>query len=332
MSELRFAAPWLLLLLPLAVAAVWWLARRRRRGDARMVLPGVALRGRLAVSPWARLERALPWLRGAALLLLVLALARPQAGARVQNVTTYGVDIVVALDISGSMRAQDFRPNRLEVARDTVERFVQGRGSDRIGLVVFAALAATRCPLTLDHDMLDEFLDQVDFAPRDQDGTALGMGLATAVNRLRDSDAKSRVVVVVTDGVNNRGQIGPTAAAEAAAALGVKVYTIGVGSDGEVPMPIDMGPLGVRYDMQHVELDEELLRTIADTTGGQYFRAQDAEALQEVFTTIDGLEKTEIESRERVVYSELFPLALFPAVGLLLLERLLAATRLRRIP
>jgi Ca-activated chloride channel family protein len=268
------------------------------------------------------------------LLLFVVSLARPQGGERIVNQSTLGVDIVVALDVSGSMRAEDFQPkNRLEVARRTVEGFIRSRGSDRVGLVVFAALAATRCPLTLDHEMLRQFLEQVDFAPRDQDGTAIGLGLATAVNRLRDSTAKSKVVVLVTDGVdNNQGQIGPRAAAAAAQALEVKVYTIGVGSQGEARVPVDMGALGQRYVMQRVELDEELLKEIAETTNGLYFRATDAEGLETIFGKIDELEKVEIESRERVLYSELFPYLLFPAVGLLLLERLMGWTRLRRIP
>jgi Ca-activated chloride channel family protein len=328
----RFATPWVLLLLPLCVLAAWWMARRRRRGDARLRLPLASSRFRAGASPWVRVERALPWLRGAVLLLLVLALARPQSGARIENVSTLGVDIVVALDISGSMRAEDFQPdNRLGVAVRTVERFVEGRPTDRIGLVVFAALATTRCPLTQDHQMLRQFLDEVDFAPREQDGTALGMGLATAVNRLRESTARSKVVVLVTDGVNNTGQIGPKAAAEAARALEIKVYPIGVGSEGEAPVPVDT-PWGVQYRRVRVELDEELLEEIAESSGGQYFRATDAESLESVFDTIDSMEKTRIESRVRVLYSELFALVLIPALLLLLLERVLSGTRLRRIP
>jgi Ca-activated chloride channel family protein len=172
----------------------------------------------------------------------------------------------------------------------------------------------------------------VDFAPPEQDGTAIGLGLATAVNRLRESKAKSKVVVLVTDGVNNAGQIGPQAAAQAAHALGVKVYTVGVGSDGPVPIPVDMGAFGQRTVTREVELDEELLREIADTTGGQYFLATDPAGLSQVFGTIDELEKTEIESRVRVLYSELFPLVLLPAMILLIVERLLVSTRLRRLP
>jgi Ca-activated chloride channel family protein len=280
-----------------------------------------------------RFERGLPWLRGLILVLLVITAARPQSGESLESVSTLGVDIVVALDVSGSMRAEDFTPdNRLAVARATVGSFIEGRPSDRLGLVVFAAMATTRCPLTQDHEMLQTFLDQVEFAPPDQDGTAIGLGLATAVNRLRDSSAKSKVVVLVTDGVNNAGQVGPQAAADAARALEVKVYTVGVGSEGRVPIPVDLGPMGRRTVMQEVELDEELLQEIADTTGGQYFRATDPEGLARVFETIDELEKTEIESQVRVLYSELFSLTLLPALVLLMLERLLISTRLRRLP
>ena len=328
----RLASPWVLLLLPVAAAAAWSLARRRRHHDARLALPDAAIRLRIGSSPWQQLERGLPWLRGIVLLLVLLALARPQAGTRLETVSTFGVDIVIALDVSHSMKAEDFPGNRLAEAKRTVQRFVNGRTGDRIGLVAFASLAVTRCPLTLDHQMLLQLLDRVDFAPREQDGTALGMGLAAAVNRLRRSDARSRVVVLVTDGRNNRGQIGPQAAAEAARALGVKVYPVGVGSEGEAPVPVASGPRGTRHVIQRVDLDEPLLREIAERTNGRYFRATDAEALADVFDTIDELEQTEIESRVRVLYTELFHYALLPALALLGLERLLLGTRLKRIP
>jgi len=329
---LRFASPWMLALLPAAVAAAWMLARRRRGGDARLTLPSAALRLRVGTSPWQFLERGLPWLRGLVLLLVVVALARPQAGTRLETVSTHGVDIVIALDVSGSMRAEDFPGNRLAEAKRVIQEFIAGRGSDRVGLVIFAGLAVTRCPLTLDHPMVLQFLGEVDFAPSDQDGTALGMGLAAGVNRLRKSDARSKVVVLVTDGRNNRGQIGPEAAAEAARALGVRVYPVGVGTEGEAPFPAERGPLGVRYRMVRVELDEPLLREIAEMTDGRYFRATHAEGLAEIFRTIDELEQTEIESRVRILHTELFAYLLLPALALLGLERLLAATRLKRIP
>ncbi len=329
--NVNLATPWALALLPLAGLAAFWLDRRRR-GDSRLLLPRAAIGLRLARSPWVVLDRALPWIRGLALGLLVVGLARPQSGESIEQLSSAGVDIVLALDISGSMRAEDFRPaNRLEVARRTAAAFVAGRPSDRIGLVAFASLATTRCPLTLDHELLLGFLDELDFAPTDQQRTAIGMGLATAVNRLRRSEAKSRVIVLVTDGQNTAGEVGPKAAAEAAAALGVKVYTIGVGSDGEVPLPVDT-PFGRRYEMVRMDLDEALLEEVASSTGGRYFRAVDAEGLSQIFQTIDGLEKTEITSQVRVLYSEQFHWFVLPALGLFLIERVLGATRLRRIP
>lgn len=330
---LRFAAPWLLLLAPVAMAVAWLTVRMRRRTDSCLPLPRATAGIQLGRSAWVRLERLRPWMRGLALLLLALALARPQAGEQVRDVSTYGVDIVVALDISASMRAEDFQPdNRLAVARKTVGRFIDGRASDRIGLVIFGSQATTRCPLTVDHALLQQLLQEVDFAPAEQQRTAIGMGLATAVNRLRESEARSKIVVLVTDGVNTAGQIGPKTAAAAAQALGVKVYTIGVGSNEEVPYPVDLGPLGRRYQMQRIELDEDLLREMAELTQGQYFRATDAQSMEAIFRTIDELERTKIESRERVLYAELFPQVVLPALGLLLLERLLLATRLKRIP
>jgi Ca-activated chloride channel family protein len=328
---LRFASPWLLALVPVALAAGWRLGRRRARADARLPLPGAGLRLALR-SPWVRVDRWLPALRTAGLTLMILALARPQAGSRIENLTSEGVDIVVALDHSRSMLAEDFRPaNRLEVAKHTVAEFVAGRPEDRIGLVVFAGVAATRCPLTLDHEMLLEFLEPVEITSPDDRGTAIGMGVATAVNRLRRSAAKSRVVVLVTDGRNNAGQLGPTAAAEAARALGIKVYTVGVGTEGDAPYPVD-GPLGRQYVRLPADLDEKLLREIADITGGRDFRATDPRGLREIFATIDRLEKTEIESRVRVLYTELFPHVLMPALALLLVERVAWATRLKRVP
>ena len=324
----RFATPWMLLLLGPAVTAAAMLIRRRATRDARLRLPATGELGSLGTSFWVRLEGALPWLRGMALILVVLALARPQAGTTTETVTTHGVDIVIALDVSYSMLAEDFKPrNRLEVARATVAEFIAGRPTDRIGLVVFGSLAATRGPLTLDHDMLLQLLQDIQVEAVEQSSTAMGMGLATAVNRLRDSDARSRIAVLITDGRNNAGQIGPQAAAEAARALGVRVYTIGVGTEGEVPIPIRGETRLMRMD-----LDESLLRTVAATTDGRYFRVTDAGGMQDTFEVIDGLEKSRIESTVRVQYAELFFFFLGSAGLLLLLEWLLAGTRLRRIP
>lgn len=329
---LRLAAPWMLALVVPALLAGWGMARRRTRADARLALPRAALLARIS-SPWARLDAALPWLRGAALVLLAGALARPQSGQRIETVSSFGVDIVIALDQSGSMRAEDFRPNnRLEVAKRMVDEFVEGRPNDRIGLVAFGSLATTRCPLTLDHDMLRSFLEEISFAPRDEGGTALGLGLATAVNRLRTSGARSRVVVLVTDGRNNAGEIAPAAAAEAARALGVRVHTVGVGGEGEARIRVDSGPFGPRYVFQRLDLDERQLREIARIAGGRYFRASDSEGLRRVFSSIDAMEKTEVESKVRMLYTEWFTVLLWPAAALFAAERALSVTRLRRLP
>ncbi len=308
------------------------LIRRRSTGDARLGLPAAGELGVVGGSAWTRLAGFLPWARGAALILIVLALARPQSGTATETVSTHGVDIVIAMDISYSMLAEDFQPlNRLEVARATVAGFIEGRPSDRIGLVVFGSLAATRGPLTLDHEMLLQLLREVQVAPPDRSSTALGMGLATAVNRLRRSDARSRVAVLITDGRNNAGQIGPQAAAEAARALGIRVYTVGVGTEGEATIPL-VTPQGSTTRRIRLDLDEELLRSIAAATNGRYFRVTDAGGMRETFEVIDSLEKSRIESTIRIQYDELFPGYLAAAFLILLLEWLLSVTRLRRIP
>jgi Ca-activated chloride channel family protein len=329
----RLAAPFVLFLLPIAGVAVWLVSRRLRSGGPRIAFPAAAGLSRLPQSPWIVLERLLPWLRGVAIALTLVALARPQAGSALTTVSSQGVDIVVAIDISGSMRCEDTRSkNRLVVAKDCIARFVAGRPEDRLGVVAFGSLATTRCPLTLDHEMLLRFVEDLDFAPRGEDRTALGMGLATAVNRMRSSNAKSKVVVLVTDGRNNAGQLGPESAAEAARALGIKVYTIGVGSEGEVPCLVDDPQQGRHYIQIQADFDEALMQKIAEQTGARYFRAADADGFAKAFAEIDGLEKTERESRVRMLYTEKFMLALVPAGLLLGLELALAGTRLRRIP
>lgn len=328
----RFASPWWMAILAALPPIVWWYGRRLVRSDARLHLPGAAKLPTVGRSLWTRLERVLPWARGLALALLVVALARPQTGDRRETVSSLGVDIVIALDNSGSMACQD-EPSvaRIAVARRAVSEFVEGRPTDRIGLVAFASVATTRAPITLDQAMLQSFVDQVDFAPPGEDGTAIGMGLATAIRRLQGSKAKSRVVVLVTDGRNNAGQIGPEAASEAARALGIKVYTIGVGSEGEVRCPVST-PMGVRYVPTRQDLDESLLGEIARSTGGRYFRATDAAGMREAFAAIDALEKTEAETKIRVVYAERFQTPLYLAALLLLVELGLGVSRLRRIP
>jgi len=301
---MRFADPWYLLALIPLVAAFWW---DRRRRWSRSYL-GFSDPGAFAVAGWrAAVASRLPWLWLLGGTILVAALARPQTGAARVQVKSEGIDIILAIDVSGSMKAEDFKPhNRLYVAKQVAKEFVAGRNGDRVGLVVFAGGAFTQCPLTLDYGVLTDLLDQVDFST--MDGTAVGMALATSVNRLRQAPGKSRVVILLTDGQNNAGEVDPITAAEAARALGVKVYTIGAGTDGPAQVPVDDKVFGRRYVTIDAHLDEDTLQKIASTTGGRYFRATSAEGLEEIYKEIDSLEKTEAETYEYVQYDEKGPL------------------------
>jgi len=271
------------------------------------------------------------FLRATILGVLVVALARPQTGITSESVTTQGIDIVLAMDVSSSMLAEDLQPNRLEAAKEVAATFVQGRPNDRIGLVAFAGDAYTQAPLTLDHNVIVGLLDQLSVGMID-DGTAVGMGLATAVKRLEASDAESKVVVLLTDGRNNRGQIGPGTAAQMAQALGVKVYTVGAGSRGTARIPVDDPIMGRRYVNTRVDIDEASLRGMAETTGGRYFRATDRESLQNVYAEIDTLETTEMEVEHYTQYAERFPPLLAAGLLLLLTEVGLAQTFFRKLP
>lgn len=326
-----FAQPeWLLLLalLPL-FGGLRWRAARKRRGGLRF---SNTLAARAAPATlWTRLRWLPGALRLAALGLGILALARPQVQDVSRERFAEGVDIVLALDTSTSMRAQDFRPNRFEAARDVATEFIQSRVSDRVGLVVFAAKAYTQAPLTLDYDFLQRMLSEVEVGVI-EDGTAIGTAISVATARLKDSEAESKVVIVLTDGQNNRGEVDPVTASEVAQALGVRVYAIGVGAYGEAPVVVDHPLAGRQRQMMPVEIDEDMLRTVADNTGGQYFRATNKEALREIYREIGDLETTEIEERIYTDYDERYPLFLWPALALLLLEVLLRATRLRRFP
>lgn len=276
--------------------------------------------------------KSLPLLRGIILGLFIFALARPQTISGEKEYETKGVDIVISLDISGSMLAEDFKPeNRLAVAKEEAKKFIRERESDRIGLVVFSKEAFTQCPLTLDYDILTSLVDDVQIGMI-QDGTAIGMGIATAVNRLRESDAKSKVVILITDGENNAGKIDPVTAAELAKTFGIKVYTIGVGRGGLVPFPINDPLFGKRYVQAKVDVDEFVLKRIADITGGVFFRARDPQSLSEIYSRINELERTEVKVKEYRNYNELFAYFLIPGMILLILEVLLKNTVLMRIP
>jgi Ca-activated chloride channel family protein len=311
-------ALFLLLLLP-----VWWLWRRRRSEDAIVFSrTGVLARGPKAGRGIARLIFIL---RNIAIASVIIALARPRSGAHIENISSSGINIVLSMDLSSSMLAQDFQPNnRLEVAKERAKQFVRGRENDRIGVVAFAGEALTQVPLTTDQPVVLQSIDNLE-AGQLEDGTALGLGIATAANRLRDAPGKSRVMIVVTDGVNNRGDIDPLSAAKAAAVYGIKIYGIGVGTEGVAPVPVGRDVFGLRFENQPVKIDEALLRQIASLTGGRYFRARDGAALGQIYAQIDRLERAPVESRTQVSYTELYRIALGLAIAALMLELALTA-------
>ncbi len=327
---MEFAEPgWLglLVLVPLVGGWTWWRGRRK----VGLRFSNVAAAQAAPKTLWARMRGVPVALRMGALTLGILALARPQQRNVTRERFAEGVDIMMVLDTSTSMRAQDFKPNRFEAAREVGADFIRSRTSDRVGLVVFAAKAYTQAPLTLDYDFLESMLREVEVGVI-EDGTAIGTALAMAVNRLKDTEAKSKVIILLTDGQNNRGELSPETAADVAATMGVRVYAIGVGANGEAPFIIDHPFAGRQRRMVPVEIDEDMLRAIADKTGGKYFRATNNEALREIYHEIGELEKTKIEERIYTDYDERYALFLWPAFGLLLLELLLANTRLRRLP
>ena len=284
------------------------------------------------------LRRASQALRWITLILLLLAVLRPQTGRRLTQVQTEGIDIVLVLDTSGSMQALDLdtdepnearRRNRLEVSRDVIKRFVAARPGDQLGLVVFGEQAFTQCPLTLDHGVLRTLLDRVEIGIAG-DATAIGSAVGVAVKRLQDSPAQSKVIVLLTDGRSNAGVISPETAAELAATVGVKIYTIGAGTRGEAPFLVET-PIGPRLVYENVEIDEEMLQGLADATGGAYFRAEDEEALLQIYDQIDELEKTEITTDSYTEYDERFRWLVVPAIALLLIEVVLLLGPLRKV-
>lgn len=265
-----------------------------------------------------------------AMILIIIALARPQSFSSGTNVNTEGIDIAIVLDISGSMLAEDFKPNRFEAAKKITDKFIDGRISDRIGLVIFSRVAFTQCPLTIDYSVLRNLLKEIRSGML-EDGTAIGNAIANGVNRLKNSEAKSKVIILLTDGVNNAGEIDPLSAAEIAKAYGVRIYSIGVGTRGEAPYPVQT-PFGTRYQMVPVEIDEVLMKKISDITGGKYFRATDNKALEEVYKRIDEMEKSKVEITSYRTAAELFSLFLFPAIIIFILEFLLSKTIFRKLP
>jgi Ca-activated chloride channel family protein len=330
MKDLVFAYPeflYLLILVPFIIA--WYIYRMRKQQPAILLS---TLKGFENSKPGlrVRLRHILFVLRIIVLSLLIIILARPQSSSSHKNVTTEGIDIVMALDISTSMLAEDFRPNRLEAAKKTAMTFIDSRVDDRIGLVVFSGESFTQCPVTIDHDVLKNLFKSIK-SGMIMDGTAIGNGLATAITRLKDSKAKSKVIILLTDGVNNTGFIAPLSAAEIAKTFGIRVYTIGVGSRGMAPYPFKT-PFGIQYQNVPVEIDEPVLKEIAKTTDGKYFRATGNKALENIYKEIDKLEKTRIDVAVWSRRSEEFlPFAIIAGV-LLLLEILLRFFVFRNLP
>ncbi|HSC38714.1 MAG TPA: VWA domain-containing protein [Chitinophagaceae bacterium] len=326
----HFAYPWLLGLFVLLPFFIWWYLARQPASQATLVMPSVA--NIKTIRSWKNTFRHAPFvLRMLAVSCIILALARPQLRDDEELVNGEGVDIVLCIDVSGSMLAQDFTPNRIEAAKEVASNFVAGRPTDRIGVVIFSGESFTLCPLTTDQAVLHEQIANIQSGLL-EDGTAIGSGLATGIDRLRASQSKSKVIILLTDGENNGGQIPPVTAKELAKATGVKVYTIGVGTEGYAQVPMQTVGGTVIMQREKVNIDEKLLTQIANETGGKYFRAHDNESLKSIYGEIDKLEKSRIEVTALKRYSEkFFPLAL-AAAALLLLEAVLRFTFFKKFP
>src|SRR6056297_166184 len=325
-----FANPeYLYLLLLLIPMAAWYIFRRKKQNAALRVSSLSAFK-----QPYNRIkERArhsLPVLRMLTIIAVILIIARPQSTDNWEKQTTEGIDIIMALDVSSSMLARDLRPDRLDAAKDVAMQFINGRPNDRIGLTIFSGEAFTQCPLTTDHATLLNLFKDVK-SGMIEDGTAIGLGLATSINRLRESNADSKVIILLTDGVNNRGEIDPVTAAELANTFGIRVYTIGVGSRGTAPYPVQT-PFGTQYKQMEVEIDEATLQEMAQMTDGKYFRATSNSALKEIYDQIDQMEKTRIETKSFAKKQEEYIWFAIIAAIALLTEAVLRATIFRTMP
>ena len=329
-NEITFAHKaffWLLLVIPLMAGWYFW---RLKVLSGSIRLSSFRNFRTLKNDSLSLARHTLPVLRAIAIAAIIIAIARPQSSTSWQNVTTEGIDIVIALDISGSMLAEDLRPNRLEASKNVATEFIEGRINDRIGLVVYSGESFTQCPLTSDHSVLKNLFKDIKNGMI-EDGTAIGMGLATAVNRLKDSEAKSKVVILLTDGSNTSGAIPPITAAEIAKTFGIRVYTVGVGTNGMAPYPFRSPLGGVIYQDVEVKIDEPTLKEISKITGGEYFRATDNKKLAAIYEEIDKLEKSKIEVTEFRKKNEAFlPWGILAAIALLL-EFILSKTLFKSI-
>lgn len=329
-NDVSFAYPWVLyflLLLP-AVFYYWW--KNREQLTPNLTFSTLKMFSDVPKTMREKLVHLPIYLRIIALALLIVALSRPQTFSSGENIYTEGIDIAMVLDISGSMLAEDFKPNRLEAAKKVIDDFIKGRTTDKIGLVVFSGESFTQCPLTIDYSVLRNLLKDI-YSGMIQDGTAIGNAIANGVNRLKDSKAKSKVMILLTDGVNNAGEVDPITAAQISQKFGIRIYTVGVGTMGEAPYPFQT-PFGKRYQMVPVEIDESLLKQISNVTGGKYFRATNNRKLLEIYEEIDRLEKTRVEVTSYRHAKELYFNWAFTGLLLLLIEFGLSRTYLRRLP
>jgi len=330
MSGLQFAYPQVIYMALLIPVMVGWYIFRQLKISPTIQISGIQPFKGSPVS-WKNYLRHFPFiLRQAVFGLLILVAARPQSSNSWENVTTEGIDIIIAVDISGSMLAEDFKPNRLEASKSVATEFIAGRPDDRMGLVVFSGESFTQCPLTTDHAVLMNLFQGIQSGII-EDGTAIGLGLATSVSRIKDSDARSKVIILLTDGMNNRGEIAPITAAEIAKTFGIRVYTIGVGSLSTAPYPFRT-PFGIQYQNIKVEIDESVLQEIANMTGGKYFRATNNQKLKEIYQEIDKMEKSRIDVKEIKTKTEEYQRFLSLALLLLLIEIGLRLTLFKRNP
>ncbi len=328
-KHITFAHPYFFALVLLIPILIWWQFRAKKSRNPMLRLTSLAGMGTAQMGAKAKFRPVLLVLRVITMLLLIVALARPQSSNTTVNNESDGIDIVLSMDVSGSMIAEDFKPNRIEASKKVALEFVDKRPTDRVGLVIFSGESFTMCPITIDHNVLKEQISQIRNGMI-TDGTSIGMGLATAVDRLRNSKAKSKVIILMTDGVNNTGLIDPLTALEIAKAFKIKVYTIGVGTQGQALSPVQT-PMGTRKVMVPVEIDEALLNQIASQTGGKYFRATNNKSLENIYSDIDKLEKTTIETTSYKRYAELFfPFAFLAMIGLVI-EMLLRYTVFKSI-
>lgn len=331
---MHFQNPWIFLLLPIVLALAFY-SRKREQLPSFRFSSGELVKG-VGSTTRVRLSKSMIILRAVALIFIVVALSRPQSMTKETEIHTEGIDIVLAIDASTSMLAEDFelggeRTNRLEVVKDVVKEFINNRLDDRIGIVAFAARAYTVSPLTLDYGWLMQNMDRIKIGMI-EDGTAIGSGITSALNRLKDTEAKGKVVILLTDGRNNAGRISPLIAAEAASSLDIKVYTIGAGTKGLAPYPVKDFFGNTVYKPVRIDIDDESLKKIAEKTDAQYYRATDTKSLRVIYREIDKLEKTPVEERGYIRYTELFSSFLIPGLVLLLMEVVLKNTVFRRIP